>query len=267
MKKIAFIGAGNMGAALIRGIVTDGLYPPSVIMAADPDKNRREKLELELGISSTGDNSAAVSGADIICLAIKPQIFAKVLNALTNDITENHLLISIMAGISTRKIEDILGKKVRVVRVMPNTPALVNAGMAGVSSGRYAGLNDLKDTVKIMSVVGEVLEVEESLIDAITAISGSGPAYLFYFVEALTRAGEKLGLSSEQAELLARKTMIGSARLLKESGLSPMELRKMVTSPGGTTEAALKTFHRLDFENIVKKAARAARDRAKELGD
>ena len=266
MKKIAFIGAGNMGGALIRGIIADGLYPPSAISASDPNEVLLEKLNGELNINTTRDNRAAVRGADIVCLAIKPQMLDAVLEGISEDITEDHLLISILAGISTRRIEDALGKQIRVVRVMPNTPALVRAGMAGISPGRYAGNNDLREAVDIMSAVGDVLEVDEDLIDAVTGVSGSGPAYLFYFVEVLARAGVKAGLSPEQSDFLARKTIIGAAKLLEETGLTPDELRRNVTSPGGTTEAALKTFEKLGFEEIMEKAVRAARDRARELG-
>jgi len=150
--------------------------------------------------------------------------------------------------------------------LIPAIPALVRAGMAGISTGRYAGPDDLKTTVDIKSAVGDVLEVVEELIDAVTGVSGSGPAYLFYFVEVLSRAGVKAGLSPEQAEFLARKTVIGAAKLMEETGLSPEELRGKVTSPGGTTEAALKTFERLGFEEIMEKAVLAARDRAREMG-
>ena len=266
MKKIAFIGAGNMGEALIRGIIADGLYPPDAITAADPDQDRREKLVRELRINTTPENREALSGADIICLAIKPQTLDPVLEEISEDISEAQLLISILAGITTKRIEDKLGKKIRVVRVMPNTPALVRAGMAGISAGRYADSDDVKKVADIQRAVGDVLEVPEDLIDAVTGVSGSGPAYLFYFVEVLARAGVEVGLSSDQAELLARKTVIGAAKLMEETGLTPEELRRKVTSPGGTTEAAIKTFKRLGFEKIVEEAVRAARDRARELG-
>jgi len=266
MKKITFIGAGNMGEALIRGIIADGLFPPDAITAAEPDDDRREKLEQDLKIITTPDNRAAVRGADIICLAIKPQILDSVLDEISAEITEDQFLISILAGVPTRRIEDNLGKNIRVVRVMPNTPALVGAGMAGISPGRYAGSEDLKATVDIMSAVGDILEVKEDLIDAVTGISGSGPAYFFLFTEVLAAAGRKVGLSREEADLLSRKTLIGAGKLLEETGLSPEELRRKVTSPGGTTEAALKTFQSLGLEELVEKAVRAARDRARDMG-
>jgi pyrroline-5-carboxylate reductase len=266
MKSIAFIGAGKMGEALIRGIISGGLYPPENIIAADPDEERRKRIKWELEIAATEDNRAAIAGRDIICLAIKPQNLDLVLAEISDKVTEDQLLISILAGVSTRRIEESLGKKVRVIRVMPNTPALVGAGMTGISPGRYAGPGDLKVVADIKRTVGEVLEVEEDLMDAVTSVSGSGPAYIFYFVELLARAGVKVGLSLEQSELLARKTVIGAAKLLEETGLSPEELRHNVTSPGGTTEAALKTFDRLELGKIMELAVRAARDRARELG-
>ena len=266
MKKIAFIGAGNIGEALIRGIIADGLYPRDAIIAADPDERRRDEITRQLRIKVTVDNREAVHAADLVLLAVKPQILAPVLDEISGNLTEDHLLISILAGVSTRRLEERLAKKVPVVRVMPNTPALVRAGIAAICGGRYAGPDDLKAVESIMSAVGDVLKVPEELIDAITAVSGSGPAYIFLFTEALARAGEKLGLPREQADLLARKTVTGAGRLLEETDRSPGELRKNVTSPGGTTEAALRTFARLGFEEIMEEAVLAARDRARELG-
>lgn len=255
-----------MGEALIRGIIAEGLFPPDTITAAEPDEDLRKRLERELTIKTTQDNRAAVRGADIVCLAIKPQILDSVLDEISADITEDQLLISILAGISTRRIEERMGKNIRVIRVMPNTPALVRAGMAGISPGCYAGPDDLKSGEEIMSAVGDVLRVPEELIDAVTGVSGSGPAYYFLFTEALARAGVEAGLSPEQAGILARKTLIGAAKLMEETGLSPEELRDKVTSPGGTTESALKTFERLGLGEIMEKAVLSARDRARELG-
>ena len=266
MKTITFIGAGNMGEALIRGIIAAGLFSSDAITAADTDGDRRKKLAEELGIKTTPDNREAVRGADIVCLAIKPQALDPVLEELLEEITEDQLVISILAGVPTRRIEDKLGKNIRVVRVMPNTPALVGAGMAGISPGRFVVPDDMRFSEEILSAVGDVQRVPEDLIDAVTGVSGSGPAYFFLFTEALARAGRKLGLSREQADLLSRKTIIGAAKLMEETGLTPEELRRKVTSPGGTTEAALKTFEELGFEEIMEKAVLAARDRARELG-
>ena len=267
MKKITFIGAGNMGEALIRGIIADGLFLPAAITAADPDEDRRKKLTEKLGINSTADNREAVRGADIVCLAVKPRMLDPVLEEIADDINEEHLLISILAGVTTGKIEEKFKSNIRVVRVMPNTPALVRAGMSGISGGRHAGPDDLNTVADIQRAVGEVIEVPEDLLDPVTGVSGSGPAYLFYFVEALTRAGVKVGLPPEQSEILARKTLIGAAKLLDETGLSAEELRRNVTSPGGTTQAAISTFKRLGFERIVEEAVRAAWKRAREQGE
>jgi len=243
-----------------------GYSLPDAITAADTDGDRRKKLAEELGIKTTPDNREAVRGADIVCLAIKPQALDPVLEELLEEITEDQLVISILAGVPTRRIEDKLGKNIRVVRVMPNTPALVGAGMAGISPGRYAGSDDLKATVDIMSAVGDVLEVQEDLIDAVTGVSGSGPAYLFYFVEVLSRAGSKSRIISRSGGFIGPEDCNRSRETDGKTGLSPEELRRKVTSPGGTTEAALKTFERLEFEEIVEKAVRSARDRATEMG-
>ncbi|MFH1038390.1 MAG: pyrroline-5-carboxylate reductase [PVC group bacterium] len=267
MKRIAFIGAGNMGEALIRGILAQGLFSPRNIMAADPDENRRGTVARDLGIRVTGSNREAAGFADIVLLAVKPQILDLVIEDISPVLTEKHLLISILAGVTTRRLEERLGGQIPVVRVMPNTPSLVGAGIAAICAGRYAGPGALDTAEEILKAAGTVIRLPEELIDAVTAVSGSGPAYIFLFTEALARAGRKLGLSREQADTLARKTVSGAGKLLEESGRSPEELRRNVTSPGGTTEAALQTFRRLGFDTVVEEAVAAACRRAKELGN
>ncbi len=266
MGKIAFIGAGNMAEALIRGIVRRKLAAPEEIIAGEIDPGRREKVQRELGIRVTGDNREAVSRAEIVILAVKPQSLDRVAGEIAGAITPGQLVISILAGISTRKLEDKLGDGARVVRVMPNTPALVGAGVSVICTGRKAGQDALADAGTILGAVGEVRVMGEELIDAVTALSGSGPAYLFLFVEAMARAGERLGLEREEAAKLAAATLAGAGRLLVESGRPAGELRRQVTSPGGTTEAALKVFEERGLEEIVEVAMRAAADRSKELG-
>ncbi len=267
MKKIAFIGAGNMGEALIRGILARDLFSPENILAADPDEKRRALIGRELGIGVTDSNRAAIEFAGIVLLAVKPQILDSVAAEISPLLTERHLLISILAGITTKRLEDRLGGKIPVVRVMPNTPSLVGAGIAAICAGRYAGPGALDSAEEILQAAGTVIRLPEELIDAVTAVSGSGPAYLFLFTEALARAGRKMGLSPEQADVLARKTVAGAGKLLEESGRSPEDLRRNVTSPGGTTEAAIRTFNRLGFDEVVEKAVEAAYRRAKELGN
>ncbi len=266
MAKIAFIGAGNMAEALIRGIVGRGLAAPEEIVAGEIDPGRREKAQRELGIRVIADNREAVAGADTVILAVKPQSLDAVVEEIAGAVAPGQLVISILAGISTRKLEDKLGAGVRVVRVMPNTPALVGAGVSVICAGSRAGEDALAAAGTILEAVGEVRVLDEELIDAVTALSGSGPAYLFLFVEAMARAGEKLGLAPAEAERLAKGTLAGAGQLLAESGRTAEELRRQVTSPGGTTEAALKVFGERGLAGIVEEAMRAAAGRSKELG-
>jgi len=266
MEKIAFIGAGNMAEALIRGMIRRRLLAPEDIIAGEANPGRREQVERELGIRVTADNREAVSAAGIIVLAVKPQSLDAVVEEIRGKITPDHLVISILAGISTRRLEKELGPGARVVRVMPNTPALVGAGISVICAGRRAGEDALAAARTILEAVGEVRVLEEESIDAVTALSGSGPAYFFLFVEAMIRAGEKLGLPAPEAERLAGSTLAGAGRLLAESGRPAGELRRQVTSPGGTTEAALKVFRERGLFEIVEEAMRAAAGRSKELG-
>ncbi|MDP8237072.1 MAG: pyrroline-5-carboxylate reductase [Candidatus Erginobacter occultus] len=266
MEKIAFIGAGNMAEALIRGIIRDRLVAPEEIIAGEVNPGRREEVSRELGIRVTGDNREAVAGAGIVILAVKPQSLDPVLEKIAGEITGDQLVISILAGVSTRRIEERLGNEVPVIRVMPNTPALVGAGVSVISPGRRAGEDALATARTILGAVGEVRVLEEKMIDAVTALSGSGPAYFFLLVEAMIRAGEKLGLPREEAERLAGETLAGAGRLLKESGRTAEELRRQVTSPGGTTEAAVAVFRERGLEKIVIAALEAAARRSKELG-
>lgn len=266
MAKIAFIGAGNMAEALIRGIVRRKLAAPEDVIAGEIDPGRREKARRELGIRVTADNREAVAAAGIVILAVKPQSLDAVAGEIAGAITPEHLVISILAGVSTKRLEEKLGAGVRVIRVMPNTPALVGAGISAVCAGSRAGEDSLAAARTILEAVGEVRFLGEGLIDAVTALSGSGPAYFFLFVEAMTRAGEKLGLPPREAESLAAATLAGAGKLLAESGRPAGELRRQVTSPGGTTEAALKIFQKRGLEEIVEEAMRAAAARSQELG-
>ncbi len=266
MEKIAFIGAGNMAEALIRGMISNRLVNPKEIIAGEIDAGRRGFLRRELGIRVTGDNREAVEGSGIVVLAVKPQDLETVLGEIGEGIGGGNLLISILAGVSTRRLEAELGPEVPVVRAMPNTPALVGAGVSVISPGRAAGEDALATARTILEAVGEVRVLEEELLDAVTALSGSGPAYLLLFIEAMARAGERMGLPREEAVSLAARTLSGTGRLLQTSGREAGELRRQVTSPGGTTEAALKVFEEQGLERIVAEAMAAARDRSGELG-
>lgn len=265
---IGFIGGGQMAAALIKGVLAAGLYQAEQIMALDPSKQRRELLTKCHGIRCFTDGRALWEQCSLLILAIKPQIMELVLTQHQEHIDEQkHLLISMAAGISLAFIENTLApKRVKVVRVMPNTPALVLAAASALSPGAYAGDQELRLAADIFAAVGRTVVLPESALDAVTGLSGSGPAYVFTFLEALIDGGIKVGLSREVAGMLARQTILGAMRLVEESDQSPAELRAMVTSPGGTTISGLHTLERGAFRSLVMDAVEAATRRSAELG-
>jgi len=257
MKKIAIIGAGNMGNAIIHGL--EGKYETIV---SDSDKTKLKKFK----VKTTTDNIAAVKESDIILLAVKPQTMETVLKEIAGTVGCRHLIISIAAGISTERIEKALGK-IPVVRVMPNTPLMVGAGMSVICPGRYAESRHLKITAKIFAEMGKVARVEdENLMHAVTAVSGSGPAYLYLFIEELVKSAEKLGLKKKMAETFVLQTIKGSLALLEYTEKAPEVLRRQVTSPAGTTEAAIKVFGERKFDEIIEHAVFSACRRSEELG-
>lgn len=264
-KTIAFIGAGNMGEALIRGLLTSGALQPRQIIATDVRADRLEFFAKNFWVRTTSDNAAAVSQADIVLLAVKPQQMSEVLASFKSQISNSKLIVTIAAGVPTARIERQLGGSPRVVRAMPNTPALVGAGAAALCKGAHATDDDLATAEAILGAVGSTVRVEEKLMDAVTALSGSGPAYIFLVTEAMIQAGMKAGLSEELAGKLTIQTVFGAAKLLAESGESPDSLRRKVTSPGGTTEAALKVLNERGLVEIFVEAIQAAAKRSKEL--
>lgn len=264
-KMIAFIGAGNMGEALIRGLLARKAVHAQQLVATDVRPDRLEHFEQTFGIHAKMDNAVAVKEADIVVLAVKPQQMSEVLAGFRASMSPDKLVISIAAGIPTRKIEAALGGKARVIRVMPNTPALVSAGAAGLSKGAHATEADLVTAESILGAVGITVRVPEDLIDAVTALSGSGPAYVFFVTEAMIAAGVKAGLTPELAKKLAIQTVHGAAKLMVETGEAPESLRRMVTSPGGTTEAAIKVMTDRKLMEIFRDAIAAATRRGKEL--
>jgi pyrroline-5-carboxylate reductase len=263
---IAFVGAGNMAAALIRGLVGTGTVPATQIIAADPDHARIGVLGSDLGIRTTTKNAEAVAEANVVVLATKPQVFAHVLPGVAAAISPGTLVISIAAGISTRIIERAFLPGSRVVRSMPNTPALVGAGATAIAAGAHATEADLDLSELLFRSVGIAVRVPEYLIDAVTGLSGSGPAYVFAMVEALRDAGVNEGLPADTALQLASQTVFGAARLLLDEKEAPEVLRARVTSPGGTTRAGLDALASADFAGIVQGAVRAATRRSVELG-
>lgn len=263
---IGFIGAGNMAEALIRGLVRGGQVDPSSILASAPRAERRSQLAASYGIKTTADNAEVARTAGVLVLAVKPQILPRVLREVGASVRESALVISVAAGIDTETIEESLPSGVRVVRAMPNTPALVAAGATAISSGAGANEQDLATAKAIFDAVGMTVILEESQLDAVTGLSGSGPAYIFLILEALADAGVKVGLSRRNAQRLAAQTVMGSAKLLLDTDEHPGRLKDMVTSPGGTAIAGLHTLEQGGLRTTLINAVETATKRAKELG-
>jgi pyrroline-5-carboxylate reductase len=262
--ELGFVGAGNMAEAIMRAAISSDLVAAGGIIVADPSPERRQVAEA-LGTVTTEYNADVIAQAKQIVLAVKPQMFATVVPELRGLNIDEQILISIMAGLSTQRIASEVGGQARIIRVMPNTPFMVGAGMAGVALGEHAREGDEKLALDLFRAAGQAVVVSEELIDVVTAVSGSGPAYLFYLAEAMVAAGEEMGLD-DQADLLVRQTILGAAQLLAASPDSAAELRRKVTSPGGTTEAAI---HHMDTNNVrdhIFGAVHRAADRSRELG-
>ena len=264
-KKVGIIGCGNMGEALFSGL--SKVMEKSVsIMVSELDAARRSAIQDKHKIIVEIDNNYLVKYSDVIILAVKPQDLENVLRQeVCCGVSEKKLLISIAAGVTTKYIESVVGASVPVIRAMPNMPAVIGEAVTAISAGSRAAKKDMDLAREIFSTIGDVVEVDEKLMDAVTAISGSGPAYFFYLIEALAGAAVKLGLDEKTAEELAIKTAIGSSELLDKLNEHPGLLRKKVTSKGGTTEAALKVFDDKGLKKIIEDAAEAACKRSKEL--
>lgn len=263
---LAIIGAGNMGEALLRGLLRSGWITADRIICSDVAE-RCEAITSRHGVKATTDNVEAVTGADIVVLAVKPQIIRDVLAGIADAITADQTVISIAAGTTTAVIESMLDEGVAVVRVMPNTPALVDEAMSVVAAGAHATPHSVGLAREILGTVGLVLELPESLMDAVTAVSGTGPAYLFYLAEALIDAGIELGLGHDVATELVVQTMVGAAELLRQSDHEPATLRAQVTSPGGTTAAAVAVLDGSDVQARIREAVVAAARRSTELAE
>ncbi|MGM0575709.1 MAG: pyrroline-5-carboxylate reductase [Myxococcota bacterium] len=263
---LGVLGAGNMGEALIRGVLGASVLPAERVVASDADEGRRRSLEEALGIRTTADNRALAADVDVLMVAVKPDGVGAVLDEVADLLTEEHTVVSIAAGLSLSSLEAHVPEGVPVVRVMPNTPSLVGEGVSAYCLGRFAGERHGRVAEALLGAVGVALEVTEPQIDAITALSGSGPAYTFYLMEAMREGAEALGLPADVASGLAVQTVLGAARLAKETGEDPAVLRRRVMSPGGTTEAAIRRFEARGLKGIVLEGMRAARDRSIEMG-
>jgi len=265
--RIAFVGAGNMAASLIGGLRAQGV-PADAIRASDPGADKRDAMSREHGIETFAENREAVAGADIVVLAVKPQVMQDVCRALAEHLEARTLVVSIAAGISCASLQRWLGEGRPIVRCMPNTPSLLRQGVSGLFANAQTSEAQRQQGEQLLCAVGLALWLDdEQLIDAVTAVSGSGPAYFFLMIEAMTAAGEALGLPRQTAERLSQHTALGAARMACESEVDAAELRRRVTSPNGTTEAAIKAFQAGGFETLVQQALNAAARRSAELAE
>lgn len=266
-RKMSFIGAGNMAEALVKGLLDHKLLNADAIRVADPRVERLEYFKNCYGIFGWENNSRAVQWANEIVLAVKPQQMETVLGELGKEFSADKLFISIMAGIKSKRIEEMLAPSARVIRVMPNTPALIGSGASAYCSGTGAREEDLQFVAQILESVGIAVPVEEKDMDAVTALSGSGPAYLFYLLESMQKAADDMGLDRVVARKLSLATVRGAARLMDETGEDASVLRKRVTSKGGTTAAALRFLNERNVREAVRGALLAARNRSKEISN
>ena len=266
-RTIAFLGAGNMAEALIKGLLRSGTARPESIIATGRRSERTEDLKRVYGIRTTQDNLAAAREADIVVLSVKPQAMDKLVVQVAPALDQRKLIISVAAGVPIAALERRLGAGARIIRTMPNTPSLVGAGACALARGEHASEEDLAVASRIFQAVGITTVVEENLLDAVTGLSGSGPAYIFLVIEALSDAGVKVGLPRYTALKLAAQTVLGSAQLLIETNAHPGHLKDQVTSPGGTAIAGLHTLEAGGLRTTLINAVEAATRRAKELGE
>lgn len=262
---VGFLGAGRMATALAHGLIQAGFTIPSQVTASDVSREARVAFEKVTSATAVAENSTVLSRSKIIVLAVKPQVMASLLNEIAPHVTPDHLVISIAAGIPLARFESALENR-RIVRVMPNTPALVGAGAAGFTRGKLATADDAQTVERMFNTVGIASEVPESLLDAVTGLSGSGPAYAFEIIEALSDGGVLAGLPRETATRLAAQTILGAAKMVLETGLHPGSLKDAVTSPGGTTIAGLHELEKGALRGTLMSAVWAATARARELG-
>jgi pyrroline-5-carboxylate reductase len=266
-RRVAIIGAGKIGEALIKGLVASGWRKPNEIVATDLHPEPLQALREACGIDTSDSNTEAVSGAGLVVIAVKPQDVRGLLQEIGGDLTSEQTVLSIAAAVRTAAIEAHLAGDVPVVRAMPNTPATVREGMAGICAGAHADEKHLALAEDVLAHLGAVVRVPEEAMDAITAVSGSGPAYFALLAEAMIEAGILLGLSREVSTKLVVQTMFGTAKLLRDEGIHPVELRENVTSPGGTTIRAIRELERAGVRAAFLNAIQAAMERSRELAE
>lgn len=268
LSTIGFIGAGRMATALARGCIENQLVPAEQVLAVDPSEAAREAFgKSALGAQVFDSPDAVLKNSDLVVLAVKPQVMATVLEGIAGHVTRGHLLVSIAAGIRLARLAAMLPAETRLIRVMPNTPCLIGRGASCYARSEYATQEDAQLVEQILASVGFVSEVEEELLDAVTGLSGSGPAFVYSMIEGLVAGAVQLGMQPELALQLAAQTTLGAAEMVLSTGQSPEELRNQVTSPGGTTMAGLEKLGQLDGSSAFAYAVVAAADRSVELGN
>jgi len=266
-RQVGFVGSGNMGEALIHGLIHGHLCRPDQIICSDTRPEKLKVIREKYGVKGTSHNSEVVKQSDIIILAVKPQILKPVVNDIAKYLDLSKLIISIAAGVSLDTIESCSKKELKLIRVMPNICVSVREGVSAISGGKHALREDLMMAKAIFDSVGKSLFIEENLLDAVTGLSGSGPAYIFLIIDALADAGVKVGLSRDDALILASQTVLGAAKMLIETGEHPGKLKDMVTSPGGTAIAGLHTLEEGGLRTTLINAVEVATNRSKALGE
>ena len=264
--RLGFLGAGQMAAALARGWLAAGLITPTTCRASDPFAEARSRFQEQTGCPATADNRETIANCDVVVLAVKPQTLPTLLEEIRHHITEKHLVVSIAAGVTLKRLADGLLANYRLVRVMPNTPCLLGASAAGFAAGPGAKPEDVALVERLFNAVGKAFVVPENLLDAVTGLSGSGPAFVYVMIEALADGGVRMGLPRDAATTLAAQTVLGAARMVLETGQHPAQLKDAVASPGGTTIAGLHALERGGFRAALMDAVEAATKRSAELG-
>jgi pyrroline-5-carboxylate reductase len=265
MLMLGFIGGGAMAEALLKGIIANGLASSDKVLVSDIDHDRVSYLKQTLGVQVATDNAAVLKNSELVFLAVKPQVAPAVLADLEGQWSKNHLVVSIMAGVTLSVLEQFTGPA-RLIRVMPNTPCLVQAGAVGIASGPSAKLSDVVRVQELLSAVGKTVVLNESLLDAVTGLSGSAPAYVYMFIEALADGGVMAGLPRSVALTLSAQTVLGAAKMVLETGEHPGSLKDRVASPAGTTIAGISALEHGGFRGLVLQAVQAGAERSAELG-
>jgi pyrroline-5-carboxylate reductase len=266
--RLGIIGCGNIGEAVLKGVLSSGASRDWSLLVADIDPVKRKKISRQYKVVLADDNVSLVEESDVILLAVKPYEMGRLLNEIARAKgLSSKIVISVAAGISLKRIEKALGHRPQVIRAMPNMPAVIGRGITVICAGSRAKASSIRKARALVSCIGDVVVADEVHMDLVTALSGSGPAYFFYLVECLIETAVELGIPKDQAAALVIKTALGSAEVLTRMKVSPEELRRRVTSKGGTTEAAFRVFETKGLKEIIKEALGAARDRARELSE